>query len=218
MTKNKNFPRLGLITLAIFCLGGAGAAFAEQPIEQVKKTVERITEILQEPGANVNAGKAERRQMIRQILLPRFDFAEMAKRSLGSRWQSLDGKQTEFVSVFTDFMEHSYMSALESYKGQKVIYLRERVDQDFAQVDTQIVPAAGEPFSISYKLHLVGGDWKVYDVVIENISLVNNFRSQFNRILATASFDELLRKLSEKGSDASTTAYLTKQANTRAQR
>ena len=203
MTTNKNFLRLGLITLAIFSLGHAGASFAEQPIEQVKKTVDRVTEILQEPGANVNTRKAERRQAIRQTLMPRFDFAEMAKRSLGNNWKNLDGKQTEFVSVFTDFIERSYMSALESYKGEKIIYLRERVDQNFAEVDTQIVPAKGEPLAVNYRLRLVEGDWKVYDVVIENISLVNNFRSQFNRILASASFDELLKKLREKGSEGS---------------
>ena len=203
MTTNKNFLRLGLITLAIFSLGHAGAAFAEQPIEQVKKTVDRVTEILQEPGANANTRKAERRMAIRRTLMPRFDFAEMAKRSLGNNWKNLDGKQTEFVSVFTDFIERSYMSALESYKGEKIIYLRERVDQNFAEVDTQIVPAKGEPFSVNYRLRLVEGDWKVYDVVIENISLVNNFRSQFNRILASASFDELLKKLREKGSEGS---------------
>ena len=100
-------------------------------------------------------------------------------------------------------MESSYLNTLESYKGEKVVYLRERVEQNLAQVDTQLVPASGEPFSVIYKLHLVGGEWKVYDVVIENISLVNNFRSQFGRILASSSFDELLRKLRAKGSEKS---------------
>ena len=201
MTKGKNFLKLGLITLAVFCLGQARVAFAEQPIEQIKKTVERVIEILQEPGSNADGRKAETRQMIRQTLLPRFDFAEMAKKSLGSHWKNLDGRQKEFVSAFTNFVENSYMSTLESYKGQKIIYLRERVDQNFAQVETQIVPTKGEPFPVDYRLHLVADEWKVYDVVIENISLVNNFRSQFNRILTTASFDELLRKLREKGSE-----------------
>ena len=201
MTKNKNFPRLGLITLAIFCLGDAGASFAEQPIEQVKKTVERVTEILQESGANADDRKAETRQMIRQILLPRFDFVEMAKRSLGNHWKNQDGRQKEFVSVFTDFMENSYRSTLESYKGEKIIYLRERVDQNFAEVDTQIVPTKGESFPVNYRLRLVEGDWKVYDVVIANVSLVNNFRSQFSRMLASSSFDELLKKLRAKGSE-----------------
>ena len=189
-----------LITLALWW-AQLSVAFAEQPIEQIKKTVGRVIEILQQPGSNADGRKAETRQMNRQTLLPRFDFAEMPQRSLGSHWKNLDGRQKEFVSVFTDFMENSYMSALESYKGEKIVYLRERVEQNFAEVTTQIVPIKGEPFPVSYRLQLVEGDWKVYDVLIDNISLVNNFRSQFNRILATASFDELLKKLREKGSD-----------------
>jgi phospholipid transport system substrate-binding protein len=200
MKSGRKYLSVGLATLLLWWSSNS-TSFAGQPAEQVKETIDRIIELLQEPGANAGARKAERRRMIRQALLPRFDFAEMAQRSLGSHWKSLDGRQGEFVSAFTGFMENSYMSTLESYKGEKIIYLRERVDQHFAQVDTQIVPTKGEPFAVNYRLHLVEGDWKVYDVVIENISLVNNFRSQFNRILTAASFDELLKKLREKGSD-----------------
>ena len=198
MCRGHRLLRLALIT-ATFCMGHVLVAFAETPMEQVKKTVGRVVEILQEPGSNGEARKVERKQMVRQILLPRFDFAEMAKRSLGNHWRGQNGRQEEFVSVFTDFVENSYMSTLESYKGEKIVYLRERVNQNLAQVDTQVAPRKGEPISVNYRLHLVGGEWKVYDVVIENISLVNNFRSQFGRILASSSFDELLKKLREKG-------------------
>ena len=201
MTIDKSFLRLGFISLAIFCLGNAGASFAEQPIEQVKKTVERVTEILQAPGAESGAIKAERRRMIRQILLTRFDFAEMAKGSLGNYWKNQNCRQEEFVSAFADFVQNAYMSTLESYKGETIVYLRQRVEQNLAQVDTQIVPVNGEPSSVSYKLHLAAGEWKVYDVVIENISLVGNYRSQFSRVLASSSFDELLQKLRAKGAE-----------------
>jgi phospholipid transport system substrate-binding protein len=177
----------------------ASVVFADAPLESVKKTVERVIQVLQQPGIS-DARKAETRQTIRGILLPRFDFDEMARRSLGSHWKELDGRQKEFVSAFTNFMENSYLSALESYKGEKVVYLRERVEQDFAEVNTEIIPTKGEPVSVNYRLHLLEGDWKVYDVVVENISLVNNFRSQFNRFLAGASIDELLKRLREKGS------------------
>jgi phospholipid transport system substrate-binding protein len=186
-----------LLTLALSWAHGS-VVFAGAPLESIKSTVERVTQVLQEPGANTK--KAETTEAIRGILLPRFDFEEMARRSLGNHWRELDGKQNEFVSVFTNFMENSYLSALESYQGEKVVYLRERVEQDFAQVDTQIVPAKGEPISVNYKLRLVAGEWKVYDVVVENISLVNNFRSQFNRVLASTSLDELLKRLRDKGS------------------
>ena len=203
----------------LFCLAQSVTAFGQTPpMDQMKQTVGRVVEILQAPASNGSAVKAERRQMIREVLLPRFDFAEMAKRTLGAHWKNQSGRQEEFVSAFADYVESSYLSTLEGYKGEKVVYLRERVEQNLAQVDTQLVPASGEPITVSYKLHLVGGEWKIYDVVIENIGLVNNFRSQFNRILAASSFDELLAKLRAKGSGASTTAYLTKQANTRVQR
>ena len=198
MCRGYRLLKMGLITAA-FCMGHVAVSAAETPSEQVKKTVGRVIEILQEAGNNGDVRKVEKKQRVRQILLPRFDFAEMAKRSLGNHWRGQNGRQEEFVSVFTDFVENSYMGTLESYKGEKIVYLRERVDQNLAQVDTQIIPTKGEPIPVNYKLHLVGGDWKIYDVVIENISLVNNFRSQFNRILTAAPFDELLKKMRQKG-------------------
>lgn len=94
------------------------------------------------------------------------------------------------------------MSSIESYKNEKILYTRERVDKDFAQVNTKVITGKGDEIPIDYRLHSVGGEWKVYDVVIENVSLVNNYRSQFHRILDTASFDELLRRLQAAGPGA----------------
>ena len=200
MTRDKAFLRLGLITSAVFCLGYARFSFAEQPIQQVQRTVERVTRVLQDAGVDAKSDRRETAEKIRRILLPSFDFAEMAKRSLGDQWANLGGKQNEFVTVFAPFVENAYMNTLASYRGEKIIYLRERVNQNLAQVDTQIVSENGDPLAVSYRLHLVESEWKVYDVVVDNIGLVSNFHSQFNRILASASVDELLRKLREKGS------------------
>jgi phospholipid transport system substrate-binding protein len=197
----KKFFRLGLLTLSVFLLAYAAPSFAEQPMERIKNTIERISTVLQDVTAQRGANKTEAVEKIRQILLPSFDFAEMAKRSLGERWENLDGKQSEFVSVFAGFVENSYMNTLASYRGEKIIYLGERVNQNLAQVDTQVVAGSGNPLSVDYRLHLVAGDWKVYDVVVDHISLVSNFHSQFNRILASATLDELLKKLREKGTD-----------------
>ena len=192
--------RLGLITLVLWGSDGS-TAFADPPTQEIKKTTDRVIEILQDPMSSGDTKKAERREMLRQALLPRFDFREMARRSLGSHWKSQNGRQEEFVSAFTNFVENAYVIKIESFKDEKIIYGRERVEKDFAEVDTKIVPSKGDPFSINYKLHLVREQWKVYDMVVENISLVNNYRSQFNRILTNTSFDELLRKLREKGSE-----------------
>ncbi len=108
------------------------------------------------------------------------------------------GEQEEFVRLFTELLEESYVTNIESYSGEKILYGREIQEQDFAEVDTKIVTKRGEEVALNYKLHKIEGDWKVYDVVIENISMVKNYRSQFNRLLAKYSFAEVLDIIREK--------------------
>jgi phospholipid transport system substrate-binding protein len=196
-TKLASLP-LALAMSAIFCIAPVRLSLAEQPTEQIKTAIEQVSQVLQEVVAARGANKEEAVEKIRNILLPSFDFKEMAKRSLGDRWKDLNGREEEFVGVFTAFVEGSYMSTLESYRGEKILFLRERVDQNLAQVDTEIVHGGGEMLTVNYRLHLIEGQWKVYDVVVDDISLTANFRSQFNRILATASVDVLLNKLRAK--------------------
>jgi phospholipid transport system substrate-binding protein len=198
MIRDKKFFTWALMTLTVLCLTYSRVSAGEQPMDRIKSAIERVSKVLEDVSAKQGANKAEAVQMIREIILPSFDFAEMARRSMGDRWKNLDGRQNEFVGAFAAFVENSYMNTLASYRGEKILFLRERVNQDLAQVDTQVVAGKGEPLSVNYRLHLVQDDWKVYDVVVDNISLVSNFHSQFNRILATASFDELLRKMREK--------------------
>jgi len=155
--------------------------------------------VLQDSRLKSADKQKERREQIRQIIGSRFDFGEMAKRALGSNWQKANNEeQRQFVQLFTELLEKSYADQIDSYDGEKIVYGRENVSQDQADVDTKIMTKKGEEISVNYKLRSAGNDWKVYDVVIENISLVNNFRSQFNRILANASFAELLKKLQSK--------------------
>jgi len=198
MIRGKKHLTGALIMLAFLCFAHPRLSFADQPMDRIRNAIEGVSEVLQDVSAKQGANKAEAAQMIREIILPSFDFAEMAKRSLGSQWKNLDGRQSEFVGAFSEYVESSYMNTLASYRGEKVVYLRERVNQDLAQVDTQVVARKGDPLSVNYRLHLTQGDWKVYDVVVDNISLVSNFHAQFKRILATASLDELLKKLREK--------------------
>ena len=191
----------GMATV-VFLWGMNSSCFANStPAEQIRETIERVRAILQDPMIKAEAKKIERRERLREAIFARFDFAEMAKRSLGSHWRNLNGRQEEYVSAFTHFVENSYVTHVESFKDEKIIYGRERIDRDLAEVDTKVIQNKGDPLSINYKLRLVSGEWKVYDVIIENISMVNNYRSQFSRILASASFDELLRKLRDKGSE-----------------
>lgn len=188
-------------------LGGAAIFLALQPIflyageptEQLRETVDGVVSVLKSTQSKGDGKAKERRQKLREIIYSRFDFAEMAKRSLGSHWQRRSPEeQREFIKLFTALLEEAYVDTIESYKGEKVQYLNERQDKNFAQVDTRIIDPQGQEYSVSYRLHNVGGEWKVYDVIIENISLVNNYRSQFNRILGKSSYEELLTTMREK--------------------
>jgi len=185
-----------LFAASVFCVAVAAAG---TPTEQIQSAVEKVTTILRDPKIQTEAKRKE----LRQAIYPKFDFAEMAKRSLGSHWQRRSREeQQEFVKLFTDLMESAYMSTLESYQGEKVVIGNEKRDKDFAEVNTKIFTTKGEEFSVSYKLQQAGDDWKIYDVVVENISLVNNYRSQFNRVIAQSSFDDLLHKMKDRQFDA----------------
>ena len=173
------------------------------PSDQVRQTADKVLLILQDPRLKAADKKKERRDQLRQVISARFDFNAMAKSSLGQHWQRRSTEeQRQFVQLFTDLLERSYADQIESFNGEKIVYGRENQDRDHAEVDTRVVTNKGQEFSVNYKLLSAGREWKVYDVVIENISLVNNYRSQFNRVLANSSFAEFLRKLQEKKFDA----------------
>lgn len=184
------------LTVAALLLCVGRVALAQTPGQQVQETIQRITAIVSSPSSV----ESERRDEVKRLLLPRFDWLEMAKRSLGKHWPRVPERQNEFVSAFTEFVGDAYLGTIGGYKDEKIIFSGERRDQNLAEVDTKLVPNKGEPMSVNYRLHLVQGDWKIYDVVIADISLVNNYRSQFNRILARSTFDDLLRQLRERES------------------
>jgi phospholipid transport system substrate-binding protein len=184
---------------AFFALWCAVPALAGAPREQVQGAIQKVTAILNDPELKSEAKKSERIERLREAIFPKFDFAEMAKRSLGANWQRrTPEEQREFVKLFTDLMENSYMDNIASYNGEKVNITGEKQDNDFAQVSTKIVDKKGEEYSVDYKLYRNGDDWKIYDVVIENISIVNNYRSQFNRVIARSSFEDLMRRMKDK--------------------
>lgn len=191
---HKRWPALvGVIFLFVALPLSAGA-----PADQTRVTIEKVLTILKDPVA-----KSERRERLRQVIYPSFDFAEMAKRALGPHWQRRSQtEQQEFVKLFTDLVELSYVDAIESYDGEKVAVADEKRDKDLAEVNTKIVTRKGEAFSVDYKLHQANGSWKIYDAIIENVSLVNNYRSQFNRIIAQSSYGDLITKMKDKQFEA----------------
>jgi phospholipid transport system substrate-binding protein len=176
-----------------------GSASAGAPTEQIQSAVERVTGILKDSKLQAEAKRKE----LKNAVYPKFDFTEMARRSLGSHWQRRSPEeQREFVRLFTELVENAYMTNLDGYQGEKVVIGGERQDKEFAEVDTKIITKKGEEFAVNYKLRQAGNEWKIYDVVIENISIVNNYRSQFNRVIAQSSFDDLFRKMKDKQFEA----------------
>ena len=191
-----SMKRLVLGVTVNLCLA-QGVVYAETPMEQLQETIQQVT--LAMNGA-VKWSDPELREKLRDALMPRFDWFEMAKQALGKHWSAVPSRQREFVAVFAEFLGNSYIGKIGSYKDEKIVFVHESIEKNLAQVDTKIIPSKGDPTSINYRLHRVGGEWKIYDVVVEDISVVANYRAQFDRILANGSFDDLIQRLKEKES------------------
>lgn len=177
----------------------ASKARAGLPTDQIKATVDKALVVLRDPRLKPPAKQTERREQLKQVLFSRFNFAEMAKRSLGPNWtRRTPQEQEEFVRLFTEVLERAYGDIIETYSEAEIVYLTEKVDGGYADVNSKVVTTKGEEYSLNYRVQLVGSEWKVYDVVAENISLVNNYRSQFNRVIAKSSYEELVRRLKDK--------------------
>ena len=187
------------LALGILLLLSAGPVVAGEANDQLKQSVDKVLAILNDPTLKGTGNSQERRQKLKEVVYSRFDFNEMAKRALGSQWQKRSPEeQKEFVQLFTSLLEYAYLENIESYNGETIRFLNERQDKDFAEVNTKVMNSKGQEFSLDYRLKNVNGDWKVIDVVIENISLVNNYRGQFNRLLAKSSFAELIETMKQK--------------------
>jgi phospholipid transport system substrate-binding protein len=177
----------------------ARSANAGEPLDVVKGAADRAVQVLKDPKLLSKDKRKERVDRIKEILEPIFDFEEMAKRSLGPHWRRrTPAEQQEFVKIFQEFIERVYSDKIDLYEGEKIVFGKETIDQDFAQVDSNVINAKGESFSIVYRLRRADGKWKVYDAVVENISFINNYRSQFDRVINSSSYEELVKKLREK--------------------
>lgn len=197
--KKKYKPTFVALFLLFFSVLPPARSNAGAPTEQIRMSVDKVQAILKNPQLKSAAKTKERRDQLRQVVSSRFDFAEMGRRSLGGQWRRLTPKeQEEFVRLFTDLLERAYIDRIEAYSDEKFAYVRENLDKNYAEVGSRILTSKGEEFSLNYKVYLANGEWRVYDVVVENISLVNNYRSQFNRIITNSSYEELIRRMKEK--------------------
>jgi phospholipid transport system substrate-binding protein len=196
-----NWLRVNVAMLAVMGLVAApAAAAAGVPTDQLRGSVERVLKTLDDPALRGEGKVGERRVAVRKIANDIFDFGEIAKRSMARHWQPLsEAQRNEFVGLFADLLERSYISKIETYGGEKIQYTAERADGEYATVSTKIVTKNGTEVPVDYRLIKRSGDrWLVYDVSIEGVSLVSNYRTQFNKIIQTSSYNELVSKLRNK--------------------
>jgi len=188
-----------LITLAFITFSATVFAAANaDPMEQLQKSVDEILRILQSEELQAPDKKEERRQRILRVVTDMFDFREMARSSLGQSWNGLTpGEQDRFVGLFTDLVQQRYIGKIDSYENQKVVYKKDLVKGDRAMIYTAIVDKDLE-IPIIYRMHDRKGKWLIYDLKIENVSLMGNYRRDFDSVIRKDQFAGLVEKITQQ--------------------
>jgi phospholipid transport system substrate-binding protein len=168
--------------------------------DDVKKTVGEVIRIATD--TNLKKHEQQRRQALKKTIGTMFDYSEMAKHSLGKHWnQRTQAECSQFTNLFASLLESSYAGKIESYNNEKIIYLKETVDGNYAEIKSKVFTGKRDEYSLDYRLINENGKWMVYDVIIEGVSLVANYRAQFNKLITTNGYNELVKKLQTKASD-----------------
>ncbi len=190
------------LLLAIACLFTATTALASVT-DTVKKTVDEVIRTVSDNELKKKSNEQCRRTAIKKSISAVFDSQEMAKRSLGKHWnQRTPAERKQFTELFSALLENSYAGKIESYNNEKIVYTKEVVDGDYAEVKSKVITAKQDEYTLDYRLMKKDADhWMVYDVVIEGVSLVSNYRTQFNRIISTNGYPELVKKLQTKSNE-----------------
>ncbi len=188
---------LSLVVIVVFLTGIAHTE--DTPMATLKVVVENVIEILKDPSLKGPERSKERRKAIRDAVERVFDFEEVSKRALGIHWRRRTPEERrEFVALFSRLLEKTYISKIEAYTDEEIFYLEERVKDGYAIVKTLVKTSQGTEVPIYYRMLQKRGRWVVYDVVIEGVSLVRNYRSQFNKIIQRESYSGLLSLLRQK--------------------
>jgi phospholipid transport system substrate-binding protein len=185
--------RIGLAILATtFGLCLAAQVWAGAPTDQARQYTDQVLKVLRDPALN----EAERRTAVRKVAEEVFDLSETAKRALGRHWQARTAaEREEFTRIFADFLENSYLSKVSLYSGERVNYVSESIDGDYAIVGARILRKQGTEIPVDARMLRRGDRWYIYDISIEGISMVNNYRSQFNTIIQKSSYEQLVQRL-----------------------
>ena len=187
-----------LIVLGLSLFVGTLGFAAESPTEVVRTTINEVIRILNDDSLKSPAKLLPRRRLLEQVIAQRFDYAEMSKRALAVHWTPLTKEQRdEFVDLFKGFLSDRYASKIEGYAGEQADYLGERLDGQYAEVRTKLRSSKVE-IPMDYRLINKGGRWYAYDIIVDGISLVKNYRSQFDKIIRSGSYEELVRRLQNR--------------------
>jgi phospholipid transport system substrate-binding protein len=193
-----------MLLLAAIWLSAIGPATAGEPTDLTRQTTDQVLKILEDPNLQGPDKQAERQDRLQKVSDRAFDWQEMARRALAVHWRErTPQQQQEFVGLFRDLVERTYWGRLETATQEKqdIQYVGEQVDGSRAVVKTNVLTKRNQQVPIEYRLHKTDGRWQIYDVLVEGISLVNNYRSQFNRIISSSSFNELVQKMKSRQGD-----------------
>jgi phospholipid transport system substrate-binding protein len=185
---------VGVLAGALVALAVAAPASAGPPTDQVRQYTDQVQKILEDPALR----SADKRAAVRKVAVEVFDVNETARRALGPHWQTrTPSERNEFVLLFADLLERTYISKIDLYRGERLRYTSENVDGEFATVRAKVITNKGVEVPVEARMLKRGEHWLIYDIAIENVSLISNYRTQFDRIIRTASFGELVRRLKE---------------------
>ena len=190
---------LGMLAIVALALGTAAPASAATPTETLKGYSDVVLKILEDPALKTPDRKHERRAAVRKVAEEVFDIGETAKRALGPHWQQRSpAEKEEFTQLFADLLETTYIARIDEYGGERIRYTGEKIDGDNAVVQTRVVAKNGTEAPVEARMLKRGDRWYIYDVLIENISLIANYRAQFDKIIRTSSYNELVKRLRDR--------------------
>lgn len=193
-----------IVLAALPLLMSAVPAVAGAPTEQLKAYSESVLKILEDPALKPEEKRHERRAAVRKVAIEVFDVEETAKRALGRHWQARSPEERkEFVDLFADLLENTYISKIDMYGGERLKYTSEKIDGDNAVVKAHVVTRKGTEIPVEARMQKKGERWLMYDVLLENISLVGNYRAQFDQIVRGGSYADLVKRLKDKRIDTS---------------
>jgi len=182
--------------VAALVLGLAADAWAGPPTDQLRTYTDEVLKVLQNPALTL----PERREAVKHLAEDIFEVSETAKRALGQHWlKRTPAEREEFVKLFANLLEQTYIARIDEFGGEKLRYVSEQIDGDRAIVRARITTKNGTEVPVESRLLLKENRWLIYDILVENLSLISNYRSQFDRVIRTTSYEELVKRLKTRG-------------------